>query len=737
MKTISLKKVAVVAVASLGFGLLSVAPANATVTNVTTVLGDITPADGRAVVGSSVSIPLKLTTQLFDTITTFTATATFAQRPVNTALTNASIVATTTGNDTEFGSATAATNVIGSVATANAIAYTSTNSAAAITAKIAGTYSFTPDVPGVYQVTIDIPAGTNTGTTSEAATTAITIIVGGAQLTQASSGKGTASGTATTGGSAVVSYVMPGATAANVRYNVTSSGVGIVSNPQDCADDSTVLVQGATAVRCTTGGSTSEGFINGVNGSEGIFFSNTTLSAGNVLTGASAQTVVTFDASSSVAGTQTIRVTEIANATGIPTTAATITITWGATPVVTAGTSIARMNAGATTTATAGSDATILVSKSLATQAANIVVTTKDQNGTDIFGQTVSATISGSGLIAAACGTSGAAGTGIARAASVTCTASQNVISIAVNADGTSGTGTITIVAGTTTLATKTVAFFDSPATIVAVQNHKVLSSAGGAAGNNVAAPTGADIANTPSVILTIRDKNGLLIPGLTTSTISAVSSDTTVMSESLALTQSDGTGAGNTVAATYNVQVTSMTKASGSKATLTFRAALGTSPQTYVTSNALEYVLGGAPASVSLSLDKTSYTPGQAAAATLTLKDSSGNAARDGDHTNILDGALTSSLPITSTLYGTTVSSLGGVAVKKFNAPVVGGAWSVTGTTGTGPSTTAEKGKALSVTATVTDANAAITTSIAALNAKIVALNALIAKIMKRLNIR
>jgi hypothetical protein len=734
VKTISLKKVAVVAVASLGFGLLSVVPAQAAVPALTMARGTITPADGSAVVGSAVTIPVTLAVAAGgDTAGANTFTIGFAQKPVNTALVDTSIAAGVTTRNASF--ATAGASLTQVTAATNVLTATYGATAAAVTAAAAGEYVFTPDVPGIYSVTVTAAgaAGTPTVTTM----VQVVIIVGGAQLVQASSGKGTASGTATTGGSAVVKYQFPGATAAAVRYNVTSSGVGSVLNPQDCATKDATLVSGATVVRCAAGGTTSEGNINGVNNSEGIFFTNTNASVGNVVTGSAVTTTVTFDAVSNIAGVQTLRVTEIALATGIPTTVATITITWGASPVVTAGTSIARMNAGATTTATAGSDATILVSKSLATQAANIIVTTKDQNGTDIFGQTVSATISGAGLIAAACGTSGAAGTGTARAASVTCTASQNVISIAVNADGTSGSGTVTIVAGTTTLATKTVNFFDSPATIVAVQNHKVLSSAGAAAGNNVTNPSGANIANTPSVILTIKDKNGLLIPGLTTSTISAVSSDTTVMSESLSLSENDGTGAGNTVKATYNVQVTSMTKASGSKATLTFRVALGTSPQTYITSNALEYVLGGAPASVALSLDKAAYTQGQSGVATLTLKDSSGNAARDGDHADILAAALASSLPITVTLFGTAVSSLGGVATAKFNAPTVGGTWAVTGTTGTGPSTTAEKGKALSASATIADPNAGLLTQIDALNAKIVALNALIAKIMKKLGVR
>ena len=737
MKTISLKKVAVVAVASLGFGLLSVVPAQAGTTAVTTVLGTVTPADGSAVVGSTVSIPLKLTTAAADTITSFTATATFAQRPVNTALAASGLVATTVGNDTEFGSATAATNVIGSVATANAIAYTSTNSAAANTAKIAGTYTFTPDVPGIYQVTIAIPAGTNTGTITATATAAITIIVGGAQLTQATSGKGAATGTATTGGSAVVKYVMPGATAAAARFNVTSSGVGSVTNPKDCADDDATMVASATVVRCDAGGSTSEGFINGTNNSDGLFFTNTTLSAGNVLTGSSAQTVVTFDAASSVAGTQTITVTSISLATGAPTTVATVTITWGASPTTSTALSTSFICAGSVTSCAA--DATVLASKAAKTASADAIasiqVTVRDSAGTSKAStQTITATVTGPGTI-------GIGTNAVANSAgrALTGTAGQNLITVF--GDGTEGKATITISQGTTVIATETVSFYGAVASVTVTQNLTnplangfLLGSANATSGTTtLAAGSWANgSGNLPAVVLTLKDASGNLVPNQAAN-ISATSSDATVMSATITAVEDTTAAVG---AGYYNVSVSSAAgSAAGKSATLTFRVLLtGT---TYVSAPATTFTIGSSKiAKVAITVDKTSYTAGDPAVMTVTATDAAGLAVADGLYASSTKTAplfsksvvAISTLPTTSTM-----GTVGGKKTYKFYAPSVPGSFTVTGEYYN------DDAAVVSTTATssVTDANAGLMTQIDALNAKIVALNALIAKIMKKLGVK
>jgi hypothetical protein len=211
-------------------------------------------------------------------------------------------------------------------------------------------------------------------------------------------------------------------------------------------------------------------------------------------------------------------------------------------------------------------------------------------------------------------------------------------------------------------------------------------------------------------------------------------------MSETLTINGDAGTALGNGAGAgSYNVAVTSVANTSGKTATLTFRVMSGTT--VLATTTALTYTLGGVVDTVSLALDKTSYTVGSAAVATLTVKDSSGNAAFDGDHTGILTGALASSLSVTKALQfnaatNTTVSTLGGKSTVSFNAPATAvDAWTIKGTTGTGPAT--DIAKALSATAAVTDGSAALLTQIDALNAKIVALNALIAKIMKKLGIK
>jgi len=432
---------------------------------------------------------------------------------------------------------------------------------------------------------------------------------------------------------------------------------------------------------------------------------------------------------STVAGTQTLTWTRINSTTGIPTVVATQAITWGAAPVLSAALSTAFLCAGAVTTCAAdvagGVQSINTAQTAAANAAASIKVTTANSAGTSLTAtQTITVTVSGPGTLALSTDNNNVASQGRA----LTGVAGNNMI--AVFGDGTAGTSTVTISQGTTVIATKTVTFFGAVATLTAKQNHKIASTAGGTLGVGTAAPTSADIANTPAVVLTAKDALGNAVPGLT---ITALSSDTTVMSSAITVAGVTATP-GN-----YNAAVTSAANTSGKTATLTFRVMSGTT--VLAASAPVTYTLGGSVATVALSLDKTSYSAGAPAIATLTLKDSSGNAAFDADHTTILSGALATSLSVVKALQfnattNTTVSSLGGVSTVAFNAPgTASAAWIVSGTTGAGPSV--DSAKALSVTASVTDATAALVTMIDALNAKIVALNALIAKIMKKLGVK
>jgi hypothetical protein len=613
VKTISLKKVSAVAVASLGFGLLSVVPANAAEANITTVKA--------------------------------------------TAITLAS--------------AATNTNVVGSTVAINL--GTAVN--AGVTLIVTNTIRYTAFLSTT-------PAG------------------GG---TIASAALGTC-------GTAVITV---GATCAATTYPVALSGTS------EIVSVSSLILKGIAADTTTA-----------------PITASSTVGSGS------------FTFTPAVAGAYVMTVWQDSNVDGIVNASEatnTISITVSATPVASAGASTIFTDSDGTYTGAPDLASTaankIFHTKTPTTQAAGMRITINNTSGTSVFltGGTFVAEQSGSGLVACT-DTEGTftEGTTKTRYASLTSLA-NNIVACALWSDGTAGKGTTTYkwidAAGvSTTLGTTSSVFYGAVAKIVAKQNHTIAKSTTGTLGIGTAAPSGADVENTPAVTLTITDADGNLVSDIGAGTITAVTSNSSVMTSTISYAESSGAGAGDGFAGNgnYNVRVNSSTNTSGSTATLTFRA-LGADGVTYVTSSPLTYTLGGAPASSVLTLDKTSYAVGQEAVATITVKDSAGNAVYDTDHAGYFAAAtgLTSTLALVKTLYGATaLSTLGGKAVSKFNAPSVSGTMTITGTA-------LDKPSALSASATITDGNAAIASSIASLNAKIVALNALIAKIMKRLNIK
>ena len=625
------KRIALVAVASLGFGMLSVAPSSAAEADFTTSLGTITPADGSVVVGTAVTIPVKLENTLASVAGASTFTATFVQKPINTTLTNTSLAANITGQAADWTTAGAALTQV--TASANTLVATAGATAAAVTtASLAGSFVFTPDTPGLYKISILSDDGAG-GTDVDAATTGIIIIARGAALTQAASGKGNSTGTAVAGGSAVAIYHVPGATAAGTVYNVTSSGVGSISNPKTCDTLDATLKGTDTEVRCQADGdSMTMTTINGTNYTDGAKFTNTTLTAGNVLTGAAASASFTVDAASSAVGVQTITVTRVNQSTGVPTAVATITITWGATAgsAANAQFSTAWINAGETIATAANDDTTAGVtcsrSTTITTACANITVTVKDINSVAINNASLSATLTGPGILgfddqADAIGAKSGA---VVASASTGLTA--NVGGISIYSNGQSGTATITIKSGTVTLATKTVIFYGTVATLTATQNLSIAraSAAGAELGTGSASATWLTTATTPAVYIVAKDSDGMIVPGLT---ITAVSSDASVIVSST-IAQDDATAGDGP--GYYNASVTSAPGGtSGAKATVTFRTLLSTGA--YVSTDALPFTLGGSIATMTLTLDKASYAPGEAMVVTRTALDASGNPVYDG----------------------------------------------------------------------------------------------------------
>ena len=728
MKTISLKKVAVVAVASLGFGLLSVVPANAALgaITVTTAITDGTTANGKLVVYAA-GTPIVTTVTLAsgtqaDAITdietaTFTVTGPSLASPASTS--EAVAFTTTAATDTaafDFG------------ATATTLTKTwisGTNGAGAFTV---GTVTFTPARAGVYTI-VAVPSGTDSATSAGTVTKSITVGSDSVLVP-------------TVGTSMTVNNAAIGQSAGQTAYRFQPSGFtktsAAVTTYFATVDTGSIdSISNGAASGTTSVATPTNALTNGVNSSGGFKLILTLAGAGAYNDGGTDNTGIAparwdIILSAGTATSQTLTIKQLNATTGAITTVATATSTYGAAPVVSAGQSTSFIGAG---TGLITVDAALVVSKTAGT-VGNVTINVKDQYGVALGGQTVSATIAGSGLILVETNDN-TAPAGTARATSVVLAAGVSAAQIGINSDGTEGSATITITVGTTVIATETLKFYGTVKTLTAKQNHVVASKAGAALGDGTATPAGTSIRTTPAVILTAKDASGNPVPGLT---VTAVSSDATVMSETITINGDAGTALGNGAGAgSYNVAVTSVANTSGKTATLTFRVMSGTT--VLATTTALTYTLGGVVDTVSLALDKASYSAGSAAVATLTVKDSSGNAAFDDDHAGILSGALATSLSVTKTLQfnattNTVVSSLGGKSVVSFNAPATAvAAWNVTGTTGTGPGT--DIAKALSATAAVTDATAALVTMIDALNAKIVALNALIAKIMKKLGVK
>ena len=630
----SIKRIALVAVSALGFGLLSVVPAKAAAAEYTLTRAATTPA--IPVVGTEVVVPLTAAIAASSEVTVATFTATFAAVPANSSRVSADLLASTADTSATFATGeatiTAATNVLTS---------TTTDESTAITAATIGSFRFTPDVPGRYSVTITAAAGTGTPTfatslaTQNAKVTAMIIMVAGAQLIQASSGKGATTGNAIIGGSAAVAFTPRVTTAANSIFNITSTGVGSVLNPAACASESTRVTTSVTTCAADTPATgSSVTTINGTNYLDGIKYTSPTavvIGTGE-LTGAAANAQVTFNASSSAAGTQTITITEVAAATGIPTTRATIVINWVASASANASAqySTAYINAGTTLASSSNDDTADGVNCSRAVaagQCANILVTVKDINNIALNGSALTATISGPGLlglnVAGGTPTEAATGRAVATAAAGLTT---NTANVTVWPDGTSGTATITISSGTVTIATKTVNFYGTVATLEATQNLKVAraSAAGAELGCNDAGCTWLTAATTPAVYIVAKDSAGQTVPGLT---ITALSNNAAVIVSGSVVeddaTAGDGPGY-------YNASVTSAPGGtSGASGTVVFRTLLSTGA--YVSTEAITFTLGGSLASMTLALDKAAYEPGEAMVVTRTAKDSAGNPVFDG----------------------------------------------------------------------------------------------------------
>jgi hypothetical protein len=443
-----------------------------------------------------------------------------------------------------------------------------------------------------------------------------------------------------------------------------------------------------------------------------------------------------------------VTVSSYAAGTGAATTFVAATVTWGISAAPSAQYSTLGLNAGNGTAITlAANDTTATtVATTANTQQFNIMVSVKDQYNVAYSGFVLSASITGPGSLGLDADQDG---TAPSTGRSITATVGDDNGQVSIYGDGTAGTSVVSIVATTaagvsTVLGSKTVKFAGSASKATVTQNLFV-AQAGTVLGLTPAttkAAAATTVATTPALTAEVVDSAGTAV--VAGSTVKITSSDSAVIVAGTCVELSvDGdpaTAGAQPSPGVFECPVSgAVGAASGKSATITFSVLNTTTGLYSIVATPVTFTIGGSIAKSVIATDKASYTAGEAVNLTATSTDSSGNKAYDGQtpyisiSSNKGFGGTNGGLALTANQivngkYSTTSST----GVASVFAPSTPGSFTISGLY-----TDAATGTAYSATGSVVDGNAAIATSIASLNAKIVALNALIAKIMKRLNIR
>ena len=727
MKTISLKKkVAAVAVASLGFGLLSAVPASATITGIT-----LTPTSSTlyATVGALSSTTVSLTATPVDLSgkASFTVTTSITSQPGGSdgalATSNASGKATMlstsaaapfTVNGTSAASGTAV--VTHTSATVLTIAPNAAGAQSTADGKVFGTFGITPATSGTYVYTLTPSIGTATTITVRAYPTS-------AQATAAALAGAN---------SRLVSVLGDGGTPAST---LTVTGVAGPANTVQVAaiGDPTlpriVTVSGAGTFFTAAGGT-------GVTLGSGTNPTTATVTA--------TSNYGTLTIATPTVGTATVSIaSETSAGSGIyGATAETVTITINAAATsgaVNASTSTAFMNKNATINA-ATTEATAPLTTPARPADANSVpvvsiqVTVGRANGAITGTTPVTASITGPGLLKMSANDTDPDNTEVATGRSISSTAAtmlagNDIFSVGVIPDGVAGVSVITITVGTYTT-TKTVTFVGTVASLTFTKvRGSIADTADGVATGNTGAYAG---------FITGRDAagNAVTLTAAEFTAITAAQDAAAVISDAAVVAATAGTYSGVVVAADAPVLVIDPTATrTGNKSLTLTHTATGL---TVVTSFTVALVRAS---TVTLTTNKATYTPGERITLTLTALDAGGFGIADiAAPTDLLatGGVISSSSVTGDSLTATNPAIVGGRATWNVFAPLASGPITFSTTTGIGSNVPATA-VTPSVTATVAQNAdiAGITTAISALNARVVALNALIAKIMKRLNIR
>ena len=356
------------------------------------------------------------------------------------------------------------------------------------------------------------------------------------------------------------------------------------------------------------------------------------------------------------------------------------------------------LNAGETVSAT--TDATVYASKAVSSDAAAVIVLTQKNAANGSASESVTATISGAGMLGH--GTNHATITGLGRSLVIPAGSYIGVFS-----DGTSGVGTITLTSQSgVLLATETVTFYGDIAKVV----------------TTVKKPTIAVGSNADAISAVAYDAAGVVVGA---GTLTATSSDLTIIGNSA------------TSAAIVNgAALFSLTGVKTGSAGVVVRS--GT-----ISADTATVRVEAAVATIKLAFDKANYVAGEQATITLSAVDATGAVLSGKTYANLLaSGGITTSYSFggsSDTITATTVTTdANGVKTYKVFMPLSAGAVTVSATGGSNLPVLGQS--KVTATATVTDsasqalaAVAALAVTIAQLRTLITTLTNLVLKIQKK----
>ena len=307
---------------------------------------------------------------------------------------------------------------------------------------------------------------------------------------------------------------------------------------------------------------------------------------------------------------------------------------------------------------------------------------------------------------------------------------SAGFVNLAIQPDGTSGTGTITIAATSYAFPTKSVTFY-------------------GATTDKVTAAAYASVIGGSGIGVHGSQFDSLGNSWGAGTDIYAYSSDTSVISSY---------GSACTWNSTLKVSLCTLTGVKNGTANITLRDAATVATSTKSSSAVAVKVNINAASTVALAFNKTAYAPGEKATLSITVKDAAGAVLPAQTYSNLFStGGLTTSASIGSAISSTVLSNVSVVTMATvaastdtplvtldpigqvtFFMPLAGGTVTVTGKGGTSLPSSGQV--TVTATATVTDSGAAalaavtaLATTVASLKTLITTLTNLVLKIQKK----